>query len=224
MPEELPFRVFDRNEDVFLHERRLPHWAQNGTLAFITFRMWDSMPERVVLRWLAERNLWLLDHGINSNDPNWKSQFEQLEHHVQQEFHRRFSARWHDELDHCHGSCVLKQAELAETVAVSLKHFDGDRYELTDFIIMPNHVNLLAAFADAERMLAQCESWKHFTATQINRQLGRCGRFWQQDGFDHLIRSLEQFERLRKYIADNPEKAGLPRDSALHFAKDLMRR
>ena len=118
---------------------------------------------------------------------------------------------------------MLKQSELAEIVVRSLKHFDGDRYELTDFVIMPNHIHLVAAFMDAERMLAQCESWKRFTATQINRQLGRRGRFWQQDGFDHLVRSLEQFERLRKYIADNPAKAGLPYGAALHYAKDLTR-
>jgi putative transposase len=74
---------------------------------------------------------------------------------------------------------------------------------------MPNHVHLLAAFSDEEAMLAQCESWKHYTAGKINRALNRKGRFWQQDGFDHLVRSLEQFEYLQQYIADNPRRAHL---------------
>jgi len=104
MADDLPIRVFDRNEEVLRCERRLPHWAQQGTLAFITFRTWDSMPERVVLSWLTERNLWLLDHGVDSSDPNWKNRFEQLKQELQREFHRRFSARWHEELDRCHGS------------------------------------------------------------------------------------------------------------------------
>jgi putative transposase len=86
---------------------------------------------------------------------------------------------------------------------------------------MPNHVHLLAAFPDEEAMLAQCESWKHYTATQINRRLGENGRFWQQDGFDHLVRSEEQWEYLRRYIAANPARARLSEGEYLHFSKKL---
>jgi putative transposase len=68
-------------------------------------------------------------------------------------------------------------------------------------------------------MLAQCESWKHFTATRINRVLGRKGRFWQQDGFDHLVRSVEQFDYLRRYVAENPSRAGLGPGEYLHESK-----
>ncbi len=57
-------------------------------------------------------------------------------------------------------------------------------------------------------MLEQFESWKHFTARSINRKLGNRGRFWQQDGFDHLVRSVEQFEHFRRYIANNGIKSG----------------
>jgi type I restriction enzyme R subunit len=65
-------------------------------------------------------------------------------------------------------------------------------------------------------MLAQCDSWKHYTATQINRRLHLKGRFWQQDGFDHLVRTVEQFEHLRRYIADNPKKANLHAGEFVH--------
>ena len=78
-----------------------------------------------------------------------------------------------------------------------------------DFIVMPTHVHLLAAFATAEAMTEQCDSWLHYTAFQINRAIGEKGKFWQQEPFDHLVRSLEQYEYLRQYIADNPRKAGL---------------
>src|SRR5204862_6392833 len=102
--------------------------------------------------------------------------------------------RWHDGLDAGHGACVLRQRALAEVVENSLRHFDGDRYELLDFVIMPNHVHLLAAFPDEDAMLAQCESWKHYTATQINRRLKQKGRLWQEDAFDHLVRGEAQFQ------------------------------
>jgi type I restriction enzyme R subunit len=100
-------------------------------------------------------------------------------------------------------------------------HFDGDRYELTDFVIMPNHVHLLVVFPAEDMMLRQCESWKHFTATKINQALGRKGQFWQQDGFDHLVRSAEQFNYLRRYLAENPQKARLRPGEYRHLSKPL---
>ena len=104
---------------------------------------------------------------------------------------------------------MLSDPELSRLVADSLLHFDGDRYELSSFVIMPNHVHLLGAFVSHDGMLKQCEPWKRFTATRINAALNRKGRFWQQDGFDHLIRSDRQFQYYRDYIAKNPDKANL---------------
>ena len=78
-----------------------------------------------------------------------------------------------------------------------------------DFIAMPNHVQLLAAFADPDSMRAQFDSGMHFTAVQINKSLGEKGHFWQQEPFDHLVRSVEQYEYLRRYIAEKPVEANL---------------
>lgn len=116
---------------------------------------------------------------------------------------------------------MLKQPALARIVADSLQHFDGDRYDLTDFVVMPNHVHVLVAFPDESSMLAQCDSWKHFTATQINKALSRKGRFWQQDGFDHLVRSIEQFEHFRRYIAEKGPKAKLRPDEYIYWSKPM---
>ena len=87
--------------------------------------------------------------------------------------------------------------------------------------MMPNHIHLLAAFRDEPAMLAQCESWKHFTAVRINRCLARKGRFWEQDGFDHLVRTEEHFVYFRRYIAENPLKAHLSAGEFIHFRKPL---
>ena len=78
-----------------------------------------------------------------------------------------------------------------------------------DFVVMPNHVHLLAAFPSVEGMKAQCSSWMHFTAVRVNKMIGVKGPLWQKEPFDHLVRSPEQYEYLRRYIADNPHKAGL---------------
>jgi type I restriction enzyme R subunit len=214
-------QTFDPQQEVLIVERRLPHWSQAGTLAFITWRTWDSIPAPVLKRWLGERCEFLKRSGIDPNAADWSRRLEELPYAAREAFRNNLAARWNDALDACHGECVLRRMELAKIVSDSLTHFDGARYELTDYVIMPNHVHVIAAFFDEEAMLGQCDSWKHYTATQINRALGRRGRFWQQDGFDHLIRSPEQFSALRRYIAENPERAGLSMGEYVHYSKLL---
>ena len=70
-------------------------------------------------------------------------------------------------------------------------------------------------------MLKQCTEWKRYSGRQINDRLGLRGEFWQTDQFDHLIRSPEQFEYYRCYIAENPVRAKLPADAFLYFWKQL---
>ncbi|MFO0872189.1 MAG: transposase [Pirellulales bacterium] len=130
---------------------------------------------------------------------------EEQRHAFDLHFHRCRETK----LDECLGACVLRRPELAQIVAEALLHFDGERYRMGDFVVMPNHVHLLAAFPSPEIMERQLASWLRFTATRINRLLEHSGHFWQQEPFDHLIRSPEQYDYLRQYIADNPRKAGL---------------
>ena len=203
-------QVFDPKQEFTVIERRLPHWTQAGTIAFITWRTWDSMPEKVIRRWQDERSAWLRQHGIDPTRSDWEARLRDRDVKLFAEMKHFVADRWNDHLDECHGSCVLRIPEIATIVSESLQHFNGNRYELTDYVVMPNHVHLLVAFPDEQSQLAQCESWKHYTAVQINKRLGRKGRFWQQDAFDHLVRSPEQFTYLRRYIVDNPKKAKLP--------------
>jgi REP-associated tyrosine transposase len=227
-------QIFDPEQDYSIVERRLPHWSQAGTIAFMTWRTWDSIPEPILEKWLAERDAWLKRHGISVDSSlrerhpsrgarglHWQAILETLEPSLLKEFQLHLSDRWNDHIDACHGACVLRRPAISQIVANSLLHFDGDRYELTDYVVMPNHVHVLVAFSDDDSMLRQCESWKHFTAAQINRALGRSGHFWQQDGFDHLVRSLEQFEYLRQYIADNPRRANLSSSEFRHLSKPI---
>lgn len=74
---------------------------------------------------------------------------------------------------------------------------------------MPNHVHaVVTPYAD-HSLLDILHSWKSFTAHKINRRLGRSGRVWQQETFDHLIRSPESFEKFVRYTELNPVEAGM---------------
>jgi type I restriction enzyme R subunit len=218
----MDIHTLDRARQILIVERRLPHWSQAGAITFITWRTDDSIPEHVLKLWRADRCRWLRAHHIDPDDPAWKTQFACLKTRHQAEFHRMFSDRWHAELDAGYGECLLRRPELAKVVVDSLHHFDDERYSLTDYVIMPNHVHLLAAFCNEGALLTQCESWKHFTATQINRRLGRKGRFWEQDGFDHIVRNDGWFEYYRRYIAENAFKAQLNPGEFVHYSKRLL--
>ena len=145
-------------------------------------------------------------HGI---DRPWSVILPTLDKREQQAFHKCFHRCREECLDTCHGRCLLRRPELAQIVSDTLLHFDGQRYRMGDFVVMPNHVHLMASFSSARSMLEQFDSWLHYSAFRINQTIGERGHFWQSEPFDHLVRSSEQYEYLRTYIADNPQKAKL---------------
>ena len=114
----------------------------------------------------------------------------------------------------------MKDSRVAPIVAEALAHFDGSRYVLHAYAVMPNHVHLLVQFPSDSGMKSQCESWKRFTATKINKVLARTGYFWQGESFDHLVRSEEQYAHLLDYIAGNPRKAGLLAGEYVYYRKE----
>ena len=109
-----------------------------------------------------------------------------------------------ENLDKGLGACVLRRPELSKIVADSLLYFNGDRYHIGDFVVMPNHVHLLVCLLGDTDLLKQCHSWKKFSAGKINKVIGKTGRFWQEKSFDHLVRSPEQFCAIQQYIRKNP--------------------
>ena len=188
-------------------EHHRPHWAQSGAVVFVTFRTNDSIPQKVNLLWHQQKLEWLRNRGIPCT--TWQQGVDQLNSVNRAEFLKVFQRLKEICLDECHGACHMRRPEVASIVATSLLKFDGDRYEMGDFVVMPNHVHLLAVFPDGTAMKKQFASWLRFTATEINRLTGNSGSFWQEEPFDHLVRSAEQYDALRRYIADNPLKSGL---------------
>ena len=199
---------FDPKGELVISEHCRPHWSQAGAMVFITFRTHDSIPREVIDRWELQKQEWLQTRGWQTGT-HWSVTVPTLSEKERNDFQKTFERCRETFLDTCHGRCLLERPELAQVVANSLLHFDGRRYHMGDFIVMPNHVHLLAVFSTPEAMKEQCGSWLHYTAVRINQVTNEKGKFWQQEPFDHLVRSPEQYEFLRRYIADNPHKAGV---------------
>ena len=122
---------------------------------------------------------------------------------------REWRKRIHEFLDNGYGSCFLRDERLAGIVENALFHFDGQRYALHAWCVMPNHVHTLFTPHDGHKMSTITHSWKSFTAHECNKVLKRTGRFWQREPFDRYIRNERHFRNALIYIEDNPVKAGL---------------
>jgi REP element-mobilizing transposase RayT len=118
----------------------------------------------------------------------------------------RLAARYEDA---GHGSCLLRDPAHASIVEQALLHFDGERYRLLEWCIMPNHVHVLIHCLGGTTLGTIVRSWKTYTARQINASTGRSGALWAVDYFDRYIRDHEHLADAKAYIRRNPVKAGL---------------
>jgi len=108
------------------------------------------------------------------------------------------------------GALYLRQPAIADMVVEAI-HYNAstlEYYELNAFVVMPNHVHLLATLKLALPKLTR--SLKSITAKRANEMLGLTGNlFWQEENYDRLVRDRKEFERIRSYIEQNPVRAGL---------------
>jgi REP element-mobilizing transposase RayT len=112
-------------------------------------------------------------------------------------------------LDQGYGEALLKNTSVAAMVQDSLLRFDGTRYKLFAWVVMPNHVHsLMTRFEDYE-LKDILHSLKSYTAHEANKTLHRRGQFWMEDYFDRYMRNQEHFRKTVQYIENNPVKARL---------------
>jgi putative DNA methylase len=152
----------------------------------ITFRLADSLPTEIL--------------------DAWKEELERLEPTRRQvERERRIAQA----LDSGYGACWLRRPEIAEIVETALLHFDGIRYHMLAWCIMPNHIHVLVSPLEGHRLDQIVHSWKSFTAQRCNQVLGRRGEFWMREYHDRFIRDETHLERAAAYIEANPVMARL---------------
>jgi len=189
-----------------VERRNLPHWRQEEATYAVTFRTADSLPKQAVQAYAGQKAhlQQLLDEELAAKEP--------AEHRVQQlrtDLADLYSNSIENVLDEGHGASELKQPEVAELVQNALKHFDGDRYDLLAWCIMPNHVHVVVRPLGNNTLSEILHSWNSFTGKAINKLLGRTGIFWQGEPYDHIIRDEKDYTNQVRYILENPRKAKL---------------
>jgi putative transposase len=171
----------------------LPHFDAPHAIQAITYRLADSLPSAVHAR---------LDQELSTLADDRRPL----------ERRRRVEAF----IDAGHGSCVLCHPEAAACVIETWLRFDGERYRLLAFVVIPNHCHVLIECLDACPLSKIVNSWKSYTARWINAHVVyRAGArrhqeaFWQRDYWDRFIRDERHFRATRVYIENNPVAAGL---------------
>jgi REP-associated tyrosine transposase len=100
----------------------------------------------------------------------------------------------------------LTDGPLAQALLDSAKfHEAGQRWFITLFLLMPDHLHALLSFPGNRSMSRIVGDWKHF-------QTREHGIVWQAGYFDHRLRDDERGAQLSaksNYIRQNPVAAGL---------------
>ncbi len=188
------------------YRRHLPHIQPPNATLFITFRLAGSLPVRVSQRLAAEAD-------------KQEARLRQIADPYQRSaesyrVYRHIFGLWDRALEAAPGPRWLQDPRLADLVSNSLHHYDGKRYDLIAFCVMPNHVHtvftpLPKSESDYWSMASILHSIKLYTARRANRILGREGQFWQHENYDHVVRGEPELNRIVRYVLNNPVKAGL---------------
>ena len=161
------------------YRRRLPHCHPIDANLFLTWRLWGSLP-------------------ANADDTLYATPG------------RAFAAQDRVLDRRATGPLWLKDPRIADLVSNAILVGECERhyYQLQAWVVMPNHVHLLILPLVATPALMR---WlKGSTARGANQILGHTGQpFWQDESYDHYLRSSSQMDRTIAYIEENPVSAGL---------------
>jgi REP element-mobilizing transposase RayT len=148
----------------------LPHFDGLAIAQTVTLHLADAVPAKVIERW--QRML---------RDLPDEQQLAVMQQRIDKY------------LDNGYGKCFLEDPNVAKLVQDSLLRFDGDRYRLFAWCIMPNHEHSLMTRSDTCELENIMQAHKSYTAHQANKLLHRKGQFWMVEYFDRMIRNQEHF-------------------------------
>lgn len=164
----------------------LPHF-DGEVVQFITIRLHDSLPQSILEKY------------------NQEKQAGKLKHYYEDEVLQKIDKY----LDSGFGDCHLKRPEIAAIIVAALLFYNGKRYKLFSWVIMPNHIHFLIRPNDGFSLSEIIRDFKGYTARAANNLIKRTGTFWHPDYFDRYIKDQKHFLKTVKYIEMNPVEAGL---------------
>jgi len=172
----------------------LPHFDSVNEIQSLNFRLCDAVPMHLIEEWRRQLG-W--SRNLDQSDPRAAALRRRVETYE----------------DAGYGQSFLRDSRIAALTEDALQYFDGTRYRLLAWCVMPNHVHSLIEMVEGYSLGGILHSWKSYTAKKTNRILGRSGQFWDEDYYDRTIRDDDHLRIAIEYIEQNPVKARLVTDS-----------
>jgi REP element-mobilizing transposase RayT len=170
------------------HRRNLLHLYFNEGIYFITYRLANSLPVKVV----AE-----IQAAIKNNE--WKD-----------DIHFKTLLIKYDKLlhDNSRDEKYLTNPRVAEICKHTLHYPDNKDYKLICYCIMTNHIHLVFELLNENKGISKImQSIKRISARKSNLILNRAGKFWQDESYDRLVRDDKDLYFVIKYVLMNPVNA-----------------
>ena len=151
--------------------RHLPHYDHELVSQMITYRLADALPRSVSRR------------GIDDQEAEDSAYCHRIE----------------EALDAGHGSRCLGRPAIAQLVIDAWRAFDGERYGLVAWVVMPTHVHVLVTLGRGYPLAGIVQSWKSWTGRRIRTQLSAADAWpssrpiWQRDYWDRFVRDERHF-------------------------------
>jgi putative transposase len=202
LPPPPNFRGLDADLPIKTYHRHLPHWRQEGATYFVTFRLGDSIPQEKLrdLKFLREE--WELAHPEPRSEEDWS------------QFARSITKAAERYLDEGYGECQFREQRSCEDLRQRFERFQGERYFISCWAIMPNHCHALIRPAGAHDLEDLLGGMKAANSRAINKAIGAEGALWAQETHDRIVRDAEHLWRVVQYIGRNPKKAGLEHENS----------
>jgi REP element-mobilizing transposase RayT len=164
----------------------------------VVFRVKDSIPTHLSEKFKSDFEEQKLNITANS-----KEEHLQILNRLNNDYFEKFENELHK-----NPIKPLADYKNAEIVQNAILYFQNKRYTVLAYSIMPNHVHLL--LSDLNKHLSDIlRTMKGFSAWELNKRLGTKGVFWQDESYDHMIRSRNEMANTVVYILNNPVKSGL---------------
>jgi REP element-mobilizing transposase RayT len=197
------------------YRRALPHWQPEGAWYFITFRLANSLPVSVLQELDAECENEKQIMRTRFNGAQQRDELYKLD--------KKYFGRYDSWLDRCieNSPRWLADPNIAQIVSDEIHALDGNRYSLMTYCLMSNHVHIVIDTAKYHfkpthkgvtaryPLTDTLKQLKGRTARFCNLALGRNGTFWHPESYDHVIRDVQEYERIVWYTINNPVIAGL---------------
>ena len=176
-----------------------PHRELHDAIYHVCFRLNDSVPQHLIREWMLERERMMevlkMRGELNSADISSLQYF--------------FSGKIEKYIDNGYGSCIFRDERYARIMQDIITSRKGTHYELYAWCIMPNHIHALISLLGGNNLSKVVGAWKSYSAHVLNRQRGVKGHLWHEDFFNRIIRTADDYDRVKMYIWNNPDNAGL---------------